>query len=266
MDTAGIDVQVLSMAGPPLVFLGAAAAVEMTEAINDSLLDLCVGAGGRFLMFASVELSDAQAGIAELDRLAHRREVVGVILRTHVNGRRFDDPSLAPFFDEVNRLALPVFIHPTSPIDREITEWGGLALHVGFPHETAKVIANMHFARMFDRHPAINWIFCHLGGGIHAIWDRFLKSGERIGLWQSPDMSFDEVSTRIFYDCVTAHAPAIRLTRETVGSAQLVFGSDCPHVPIDSSRVALRALQLPEDEERIILEENAMRVLRRDPK
>jgi aminocarboxymuconate-semialdehyde decarboxylase len=265
MDSAGIDIQVLSMAGPSLAFLGPSAAVEMTRAINDDLLEICRASDGRLLMFASVELPESEASVAELSRVAHHREVVGVILRTHVNGRRFDDPSLSPFFDEVNRLAFPVFIHPTSPIDQEITEWGGLALLMGFPHETAKVIANMHFARMFDRYPAINWIFCHLGGGIHAIWDRFVKSGERLGLWQPPEMSFGEVSTRIFYDCVTAHAPAIRLTHDTVGPSQIVFGSDCPHVPIDSSLVALRALQLPEDEERMILVENARRVLRRDP-
>jgi aminocarboxymuconate-semialdehyde decarboxylase len=262
MDAAGIDIQVLSMAGPSLTFLGPPAAAQLTAAINDCLLDICSRSGGRFLMFASVELTDVASGTDELRRLAANPEVVGVILHTNVNGRRFGDQSLAPFWKELDRLALPVFVHPITPVDEEIAGWGSLALHLGFPQETAKLIASMHFARLFDQYPSINWIFCHLGGGIHSVWDRFLKSGQRAGLWQPPDLSFDEVSRRIFYDCVSGHPPAIRLTYDTVGPAQMVFGSDCPHVPIDGSLNALRSVRLPGDEEQMILGENAKRFLR----
>jgi aminocarboxymuconate-semialdehyde decarboxylase len=261
MDANGVDVQVLSMAAPSVSFLGARRASELMREVNDSLLAVCRQSAGRFLAFAGVDTTDVGEAVSELRRVAPNPEIVGLAAFTHLAGTRLDDPSLGPLWEEVDRLALPVFVHPTVPLDEDIISRGSLSLLVGFPQETTKLIAAMHFARMFDRYPSINWIFCHLGGGIHAIWDRFTNAGKRAGLWQPPDLPFAEVARRIHYDCVSSHAPAMRLTYETAGPEQMLFGSDCPHVPIESPLRTLRSLGLPEVHQQMILSGNADRLL-----
>lgn len=261
MDALGIQTQILSLAGPNVTFLTGQASLELAQSTNDALIEVSRQAPGRFLVLASIPASDPDLAIAELNRVAPNAEVVGVCVLSNIAGNRLDHPRFEPIWEEVDRLGLMVLVHPTTPLEDDIRGRGDVALAVGFPQETASTIAALFFARMFDRYPSVRWVFCHLGGGIHAYWDRFVKTGMRAGLWQEPDMSFSEASRRVYFDCVSGHLPSARCTYDTVGASQMLYGTDCPHIPFDQSLNNLRALALPDADEQAILSGNILGIL-----
>jgi aminocarboxymuconate-semialdehyde decarboxylase len=66
-----------------------------------------------------------------------------------------------------------------------------------------------------------------------------------------------------YYDTVTMHGPALRCALDTLGSAQLMFGSDYPHVPggIDRFVTVLKSVGLSDAELEIVGRRNATKLL-----
>src|SRR5688572_1103512 len=84
LDTAGIDVAVLSQPPPSTPSSDPAAAAATAEAANDELIEACAQAPDRLLVLAALPLPHVAESIAELDRVSAHPEVRGLSLG--VNG------------------------------------------------------------------------------------------------------------------------------------------------------------------------------------
>ena len=71
---------------------------------------------GRFGAFAALPLPDAGASLAELARSLDELKLDGIGLMTHHGDVYLGDPRLDGVFDELNRRAATVFVHPTTPL------------------------------------------------------------------------------------------------------------------------------------------------------
>ena len=98
MDSAGVDVQALSLSIPQVYFDDERVAVELARVSNDTLAETCAKYPSRFRGFAVVPLPHTDAAIKELDRAINTLGLHGVTLGANVKGRHLDDESFLPLY------------------------------------------------------------------------------------------------------------------------------------------------------------------------
>ena len=114
LDATGIETAYLSISSPGVLLDGSDAA-DLARSVNDTAAELIDRHPGRFGAFAALPLPDIDAGIAEIARALDDLHLDGVGLLTHHGDVYLGDPRLDVVFDELNRRAATVFVHPTSP-------------------------------------------------------------------------------------------------------------------------------------------------------
>lgn len=231
MDADGIDLQVVS---PTPVFFSydrpGPEAARVARIFNDLALEICEPARDRLIPFAQVPLQDPDAACRELD-LAIDSGHVGVEIGNHVGDRDLDDAGIVTFLQHCADRDVPVFVHPwdmhNSPrLDRWMAQW--LA---GMPSETHLSIISMILGGVFDRVPAsLRIAFAH-GGGSFAFWlGRFENAWHRrsdlIGVSEKPPSAY---TNRFSVDSVVFDPNALRLLVDTLGTSQVMLGSDYPY-------------------------------------
>jgi predicted TIM-barrel fold metal-dependent hydrolase len=232
MDEAGIDVQVLSLSAPNVYRFAHHVRESVTRELNNDLVEEASKAPERLRVLASLPLPDLNASRRELERVLGLSGVVGITLCTTIDGLPLDSPTLVPLWQALHELEVAVLIHPTVGCSTQGLEDFALSLVVGFVAETTTAIARLLFSGVLERYPAIRWIFTHAGGSVPFIVNRFDTYA-----MQFPDCRDavsrkpSEILSRLHFDTVTTHGPALRCAVETFGPGQFLFGSDYPHVP-----------------------------------
>lgn len=259
LDTAGVDLQYLSL-GPPMVYwappeLGLA----LARLHNDEIAKVARAHPDRFIGFAAVPLQDPTRAVAELERgvgLGLR----GVGIGSNVHGRPLDDPALWPFYERVEALDLPLFIHPINPLGQPAIHDYRLDLIVGFPMDTTLAAVRLVYGGVLERFPRLRVCLAHLGGALPFLRER-IALGYRVGrehfgaalaIARSPETYLE----RFWLDSVSYYEPALLAGIACVGAGHLVMGSDAPFAVGDLRRSvdSIRALTfLPvRDRERIL--------------
>jgi predicted TIM-barrel fold metal-dependent hydrolase len=251
MDTAGVDIQVLSVSAPNVFRFPEAMRIPLTRDLNDEFSELAGTSGGRLRVFASLPLPAIDAALEELDRALALPHMVGVVVCSNIDRINLDDERFDPVWEELSRRGTTIFCHPTVACCTDGLREYAMSLAMGFMADTMYAVGRLAYAGTIDRFPGIRWIFTHLGGTIPFVLPRydnyyrqFPECSEKI------DRPPSEIMRDLYYDTVTMHAPALRCAIDTVGTDRLVFGSDYPHVPggIDRFVTVLKSVGLTEDE------------------
>jgi uncharacterized protein len=100
MDSAGIDVQILSFVGHAIQQLEPARAVALSRKANDRLAGAVAAHPDRFAGFAALPMSDPSAAAAELRRAVVELGLVGAMIHGLTNGLFLDDPTFVPVLSE----------------------------------------------------------------------------------------------------------------------------------------------------------------------
>ncbi|MCZ4302971.1 amidohydrolase family protein [Microbacterium oxydans] len=267
MDADGVEMQVVSPT--PLFFSydkSGDEAVKVARIFNDLALEICAPAPQRLIPFAQVPLQDPDAACAEADR-ALASGHAGVEIGNHVGDRDLDDEGMVMFLQHCADNDIPVFVHPWdmpgSPrLDRWMARW-----LTGMPAETHLSIIAMILGGVFDRvPPTLRLAFAH-GGGSFAFWlgrfeNAWLQRPDLIGVSERPPSAYLD---RFSVDSVVFDPVALRALVETLGTSQVMVGSDYPYPlgerPVGS--VVDRADFLDEAQKRAIRRDNALRFLGR---
>jgi aminocarboxymuconate-semialdehyde decarboxylase len=264
MDEAGVDVQVLSVSAPNLYRFPETIRVPLARDLNDEFSELAAGSGGRLRIFASLPLPSVDAALEELDRALALPYVVGVVVCSNIDRVNLDDDRFSPLWEELSRRGTTVFCHPTVPCCTDGLREYAMSLAMGFMADTMFAVGRLAYAGTFDRFPGIRWIFTHLGGTVPFVlprYDNYYRQFPecRANIERPPSESMREQ----YYDTVTMHGPALRCALDTLGPAQLMFGSDYPHVPggIDRFVTVLKSVGLSEPELEMVGRRNATKLL-----
>lgn len=173
MDTAGIDVAILSVVTPATQALSAREAVVLARDANDEATDAVRAHPERFRAFATLPTSDPQAAAAELERCATQLGHVGAMIHGRTGNRAPRRPRLRR---PVRHRSPPTSTLVHSPADRlnqlRDASYRGLDPLVdlalasfgwGWHMDTGLAALRLILRGTFDRHPDLQLVLGHWG-------------------------------------------------------------------------------------------------------
>jgi aminocarboxymuconate-semialdehyde decarboxylase len=227
MDQYGIDIGVLSNTGGGIERAGdREKALAACRILNDTFAEAHAKSPHRFKAFARPPMVHMDDCLTELHRVVDELGLHGIMLPTNLAGRYLDEPDFAPFWDEVHRIDVPVFLHPANaPCE---SNWERYSMHqkMLWPADSTLAVSRLVYSGIFDRYAALKLISAHLGGMILNYLDRLNWWEGNLACKEQPETYF----RKIYYDTAgPVRAPFIKMACETVGVDQILFGADYPH-------------------------------------
>ncbi|HUH87607.1 MAG TPA: amidohydrolase family protein [Pusillimonas sp.] len=170
MDAAGIDYVILSQTGPGVqVEKDTAVAIARAKENNDFLAQQIARNPTRYGGFATLPMQDPQAAADELERAVKELGFKGALVNGHTNGVYYDGPEYDVFWERVQALDVPFYLHP-------FDSHGMPHVYTGHPEmtgatwgwgvETASHALRILFGGVFDRFPGVKLILGHMGEGL----------------------------------------------------------------------------------------------------
>jgi aminocarboxymuconate-semialdehyde decarboxylase len=233
-------------------------------AVNEALAEAAHGTGGRLRPVPFFDVSAGAAAAADdVATAAERLSPPAVMMSTHPAGvSSAADGSLAPLWERLADLGLPVLLHPPGNGPAQAFTPPVLQNVAGRITDTSAAVLQMMADGFFSRLPGLRVIVVH-GGGFLPYQafrlDGLVRSGllARTGMTEPPSA----VLRRLFYDTVALDAPSLEFLVRRVGAGQVLLGSDVPFPIGDPDPVGtLRAAGLGEETEFKILSSNARRL------
>ena len=247
MDEAGVGMAVLSLTGPNVYWGDAHASTRAAQAINDSFAQAEHAYPSRIRWMASLPFQYPDSALTELAR-AVDKGAKGVMVLGNIGGASLTDPCFAPVWAEIDRRALPVFLHPTVPcgcaeMDMAVYQ---LSASVGFTFDSTLAVSRMIFDGFFDRYPKLKLIVAHGGGTLPFLASRLDRCYDVIAACRT--RIAERPSTylkRIYADSILYSREALRSTLGAFGEDRVLFGSDYPHNISDMAGILARIAELP---------------------
>ena len=163
MDVAGIDAAWLTSAA------GMCADLETSRFVNDKAKKAERDYPGRFIGAAHAHPLGGAVAFNELARCRHELGFQGVTICSEFDGKWIDDPGMEPFWNEVGKLGMFVFVHPALKLNHA-QQFDAYDTARGVGREFSLIMATIRLINsgVFDRHPELTVHMAHLSGGIAA--------------------------------------------------------------------------------------------------
>ena len=262
MDRHGIDIAIVSLTSPNVFWGSPEVSAETAQLINDEMAGGQAAHPDRIRYFASLPWEHPDLALAELERSLDNG-AVGVMVLANIVGRHLIDPLFAPIWEEIDRRALPVLLHPTAPFGAKEAEFGVeriLMPGLGFMFDTTLAIARMAVDGFFDRYPNAKIIASHGGGYIPYVAGRIdMFFGEDTLVDKKISNLPSSYFSNIYYDAILYNPGALDLLLEVAGPDRIMFGTDFP-MPADIPKLYSLIDRLPDDQVAAIKGGNAQKM------
>jgi uncharacterized protein len=274
LDTAGIDVQVLSHVQPAAQGLAGDQGAAAARAANDALAAAIARHPDRLAGFATLPTSDPEQAAAELERAAKTLGLVGGMVHSTLgtNGAFLDDERFEPLLAAFEDLDVPLYLHPASaPAEVADILFGGLK-----PAVAARLATNawgwhaeagLHALRLvasgtFERHPGLKLIVGHCGEMLPFMLARVdeMLPPQVTGLPYPPSTYVHRnvwVTTSGMFSL-----PPVLCSIAVLGVDRVLFSVDYPFAALAAGRHLLDALPLSPADKAKVAGENAAGLLR----
>jgi aminocarboxymuconate-semialdehyde decarboxylase len=245
LDKKGLDAAVVSIAPKPLYFfeLPLEPQSEVARETNIGLSEYCAVHPDRLRWMAHVPLGWPDAA-ARILKEATDLGTSGVQVAPSAAGRRLDDAALDPFWEMVEQLRVPVFLHPGYELQIPAFADFSLGAIVGLPVETTIALERLICAGHFDRYPSLQVVGAH-GGGFFPYNVGRLRNYIRVrdSLRDLPADPWSYVG-RIKFDSLVYDIDTLRFLVQKAGAENIMIGTDCsfssaPIAPVDELRAAI---------------------------
>lgn len=220
MDRVGIDVAVQSC------ILGWDATLESCKLINDCTAEMQKAYPGRFVGLAHAPVL-GRDGLSEIERAIGTLGLKGVTISSQVNGLSLDAGEFTPFYDLMEKLEVPVFVHPAlAPKGYALLEDDPLPVILAREFDLGVAVTRLIAGGIVERYPEINFVFAHFGGGLAGYKERIARSSYRFKL----PGSFAEYFDRLYFDMAGFEGSpiALRCALEGIRPERMVFATDYP--------------------------------------
>jgi aminocarboxymuconate-semialdehyde decarboxylase len=265
MDDAGVDLAVISLSSPNVYLLEREFSVKAAQAANDDFAAAAAKYPARIKWMASLPWNFAPDAIAELRR-AKDAGAIGVCMLTNIAGAPLTDARYQPIWAEIEKMGLPVFVHPTLPkVDYGLlvgSGGGALANAVGFTTETTLCFARMIFEGFLDRYPELELIACHGGGTLPYLSARFDRVWEQMSGPSKPSKEVPShyIKHRLYYDAILYDQETLEYLVSYVDKDRVMYGSDYPFSLGDMAGILGRTERLPPSDRDAVRSGNASKL------
>ena len=231
MDTAGIDVEVLSI-NPFWYAVDRDLAPRLIRAQNEGLAEICAANPDRFAALATTSLQHPDLAAEQLEegvtRLGLRGGSVGASVGSEeIASRRFD-----PFWAKAEELDVPIFLHPQGvpELEARLQGNGFLGNVIGNPLATTLALSHLIFEGTLDRFPGLRLCAAHGGGYLPSYADRSdYGCGTRPAQCTGPLVELPTTYVKQLYvDALVFSSEALRHLVSVVGASRIVIGTDYP--------------------------------------
>lgn len=224
-----------------------------TRAYNNWLQDFCDYDPQILKGIGAINLHAPEEMVPELQRIAKFGWKAVVVRPNPIKGRLLSDPSYEPFWGECERLGIAVSIHegthcrlPSTGADRFRSRF---AMHAcSHPMEQMMAILALIEGGVLERHPTLRVSFLEAGCGWLPYWLWRLDEEYKNLDWdiqENVKMKPSEYFQRQCFISIEPDEPCIQQVIDCIGSDNLLFGSDYPHID-HGSDITEKAVALQE--------------------
>ena len=271
LDRHGIDRQVINLAAP-MIWNGADpdAVVDVARLANDEVRRVADDHPDRFIPTGTLPFLTGEY-VDEARRCVEELGFGGLQVFSNVEGKLLDHEDFAPFWETVDDLDVPVWIHPQL---HRWHDWGAgetwIYKMLGWPFDTTVAVARLVFFGVLEDNPNVELVTHHLGGNLPYVVGR-LKSWYRTrreepALYDDPRMAdlsepLDHYFDRVYGDTAVSgegETYPLRCGYEFFGAENMVYSADYPFGPDRGDYwagviiPAIESMDVPDaDEERI---------------
>ncbi|MHC6226222.1 amidohydrolase family protein [Pseudomonas sp. X10] len=279
MDRHGIALMILSLNAPAVQAVpNIQEANDLARRSNDYLAEQIAQNPTRFKGFAALPMQDPELAALELQRCVDELGFVGAL----VNGfsqvgdidtvRYYDLPQYRPFWEKVQALDVPFYLHPRNPLPSHAPIYDGHPWLLGptwaFGQETAVHALRLMGSGLFDDHPKLKIILGHLGEGLpYSMW----RVDNRNGWMNIPGnypakRKIAEYFHENFYLTTSGNFNDQTLIDAMleIGSDRLLFSADWPFENIDHACDWLDNASISDNDRMKIGRTNAARLFKLD--
>jgi 2,3-dihydroxybenzoate decarboxylase len=274
MDKHGIDMQVLSLTAPGIQMQpDTQTAVADARTANDFLATVISEHPGRFQGLAAIPLQDPRQAAAELRRAVAELGLCGALVNDHTLGHYLDEPQYEPYWEALQDLGIPLYIHP-NPVPAD--QWKVLRGYPGLDHatwswnhRTGGHALRLIFGGVFDKFPGARIILGHMGEFLPAqlfridLRYRDLDPKKQQQLKRLPSEYFG-ANVAITTSGVFSHQ-ALTDAIQTIGLDNVMFSVDYPYESTEQAAEFIRTAPLAPADKAQVAHANAERILRLKP-
>ncbi|NQV54690.1 MAG: amidohydrolase [Rhodospirillales bacterium] len=263
MDGLGHEVDVVCSIGPFSVVFSELPAGEGRDAAylwNEEMAGAQKAHPGRVWASGAVPLQDIDIALEVVDHAINDLGLMGINLPGSIGtDPNIDAERLEPFYDKIEKLGVPLFLHPTDAIFSDMLNGygGALFLSLGRVMEVSVAAMRLVFSGVMERHPDLKVVMSHTGGALPYQSGRMDKNGKQAKLPKPPS----EYIKRFYSDTVSPHTEGMKFAVEYFGADQVMYGSDYPcWSPADALKF-FDGIGLSAEDNEKILNGNARRIL-----
>ena len=275
MDKFGIEMMILSLNSPAIQAIpDVKRALEVARIANDFLAEQIQKRPGRFAGLAALPMQDPEAATRELTRCVKELRFKGALvngfsqIRTMDSSVYYDLPHYWPFWESVEKLDVPFYLHPRNPLHTQQLIYEGHPWLLGptwaFAVETATHALRLMASGLFDKYPRLQIILGHLGEGLpSSIWraDHRLRKFSR-GIPAAKPLS--EYLRSNFYITTAGNFRTQTLigVMMEVGAERLLFSTDYPFEEVSDAADWFSSASISETDRMKIGRLNAMELFK----
>jgi aminocarboxymuconate-semialdehyde decarboxylase len=234
--------------------------LTLSQIWNDEMAGAQKKHAGHLWASAVVPLSDPKRAMDELERAIGKLGLIGVNVPGSI-GRtgRIDDPKLEVFYDRVEELGIPIFMHPTDAAFEHILDGydGALYNSLGRVIDVSVSTYRLVLSGIMERHPDLKVFVSHMGGALPYQAGRMDKNSGAAKLPRQPS----EYLRRFYTDTVMPHAMGIKFALEFYGVDHVMYGDDYPCWNPEGALQVLKDCGLSAEDQEKVMNSNARRIL-----
>lgn len=267
MDKLGIDKAILSIPASGLKIKDNEFFQDLARKVNTYLCDIVQKHPTRFGALASIPLPNIDKALAELEYAMDELQLDGVVLLSNSDGQYLGDPDLEELFVELNKRKAVVFIHPDDPPFAEMRKPDIPVVHIEWPFDTTRAVANMIYNGVLDRNPNIRFILPHGGGVVPYLAWRIailyyrqrIKTKKMSALYdliirkQGPSSGLKHLKNMYYDTTAVTTASSLRTLSELLEPTHIVLGTDLGAAPRLMASLVMNDLKTFFDSEEEVL-------------
>jgi aminocarboxymuconate-semialdehyde decarboxylase len=248
LELAGIDIAILSINQPGVLYMPSDEAGAIARDANDELLALVQESNGRLEGLATLPWQVPELAIAELERTASLG-LRGAMACSNVAGQSLDALHFDPVFEAAERLRMPMLLHPSLPLGVQTLGPYGLTCAAGFLMDTTTAVLRVILGGTFDRHPGLKLILAHAGSLLPQIAGRLDLEYDRgtVMLSLADGRHPTDYIGMLYTDTVAGSPSALQAAVGLFSHDRVLLGSDYPFWDHELALRIVRQADLGED-------------------